>query len=430
MLSNVRILLATIVVVLVTGTHARSWAPRLSPADIFKRNAIRSLLSRNEATKLQAVAMLSRKYAQDPLTAEILLEVLPKLPSAGARRESMILMIRLLRRFDKPEVVEMLASLLNPNSHPGYTMAVLDTLSDLKASAALSSITPLAQSSYFQNSHAYRKTVIDTVITIADIKAIEGVDFLIEILPRLKGQPRFEVVRYLCHISHQRFGKKWEMWQTWWADNRDDFRFRYSSNTLRIGGMDVPPDFNWGLVPRFHGIAIYAGRVVFLIDSGGHSTDRKKSQPTFDATRRELTAAIEALPQETSFSIIFVGSKLNLWRRAPSIATDDNKESAIQFVKGQKLQLRRDTYGGLEKAFSIDSDVEAIYFVGFGGPSTGVTRSMQDIQLAVFKTNRPRRVSIHTIAIDVENHNFERFLNDLARGTKGVFHPIRSEAVK
>ena len=86
-----------------------------------------------------------------------------------------------------------------------------------------------------------------------------------------------------------------------------------------------------------------------------------------------------------------------VWRSYLVRATPADKQDAVRFVAALNPGGMTSAYNALETAFNFD--VEAIYFLTDGEPTSGKIVSPPAIVAAVSQANRSRRISIYSIGI-------------------------------
>ena len=116
--------------------------------------------------------------------------------------------------------------------------------------------------------------------------------------------------------------------------------------------------------PRTTGCRCTRHRLVFVLDTSGSMTG-----PRMDAAKRELVAAIEALPDYAEFGVVAFNSKVDQWQGKLVPATLAAKKAAARFVAARKAEATTASYDALEAAFRFDA--EAIYFLSDGRPKGG-----------------------------------------------------------
>jgi len=172
-------------------------------------------------------------------------------------------------------------------------------------------------------------------------------------------------------------------------------------------------------VATYYGLPLYAFRLVFVLDTSG-----SMAGPRLDAAKRELNAAIEALPDYAEFGVVAFNSRVDLWQSKLVPATLAAKKAATRFVSAQKADATTASYDALEAAFRFDA--EAVYFLSDGAPKGGKIAQPDAIVNAISALNRTRRISIYTIGIGPGEPGgpLDAFLDVLAKENLGSYRRV------
>lgn len=272
---------------------------------------------------------------------------------------------------------------------------------------ALRMLMLMTRARFFDEHFGFRRC---TVQGLTEVKDLEGITHLINLLPRFKGLVQFDVVSHLVAATGQNFGDDAEKWKSWWRTNR---------------GKSPPPDKSpvppIGTYGQYYGIPICAKRVVFVLDTSMSMRGAK-----IDAAKTELIRAVLELPKEVFFDIIAFDDSPRVWQRELVPATDPLKRVAVNVVREQPLKFKTASYDALEAAFALDP--EAIFFLSDGAPVGGKIDDPGQIIATISEWNRVRRISIHSIGIgtgDAKTDVFGRFMKGLAEANWGVYKPVK-----
>lgn len=272
---------------------------------------------------------------------------------------------------------------------------------------ALRMLMLMTRARFFDEHFGFRRC---TVQGLMEVKDLEGITQLINLLPRFKGLVQFDVVSHLVAATGQNFGDDAEKWKTWWTANRGKSQPPEKS--------PVPPIGTYG---QYYGIPICAKRVVFVLDTSLSMRGAK-----IDAAKTELIRAVLELPKEVYFDLIAFDDSPRVWQRELVPATDQMKRVAVNVVREQPLKFKTASYDALEAAFALDP--EAIFFLSDGAPFGGKIDDPGQIISTISEWNRVRRISIHSIGIgtgDAKTDVFGRFMKGLAEANWGVYKPVR-----
>ena len=240
-----------------------------------------------------------------------------------------------------------------------------------------------------------------------------SVEALVALLPKIDGEVRGDVVRYLEEISHERFDCDAKAWQAWWKNHSAGFKFP-EDTAARRGQVAVPQGGR-----SYYGLPLYARRVVFVIDVSG-----SMAGPRLAMAQRELTNVVAGLPEDASLGLVAFSTQVLPWRKELAVATKANKQDAYRFINRLWAKGRTATYDALDVAFHYDA--EAIYLLSDGSPNHGKIVIPAGIITAISGANRGRRVSIYTIGIApgaAEGAN-EQFMKILAEQNFGLYKRV------
>ncbi len=278
---------------------------------------------------------------------------------------------------------------------------------DQQAVTALQRMTGLK---FFSDVFGCRRAVVQGLCAI---RLPEAIDALVDLLSKVDGEVRGDIVRYLEAVTHQHFGINAGAWQSWWKDHREGFDFpaKESQSALTPAAMA-------GL-PSYYGLPIQAKHLVFVVDISGSMEGLR-----INTLKRELTATIDALPAETTFNIVVFSTRVSVWQKNLVPATQSNKQKGRQYVYGLRPGGRTASYDALETAMGFD--VEAIYFLSDGDPNAGQISVPEAIVAAVVQANRVRRISVYTIGIcpGPAGGPLDNFMRSLAEQNLGIYRRV------
>ncbi len=144
---------------------------------------------------------------------------------------------------------------------------------------------------------------------------------------------------------------------------------------------------------------------MFIIDHSGSMREYAGGQSRLDRAKFELTRAIEALPPDSEFALLFYDSDIHLWRDELVVANEENKRKAIYFVSRLEYGSKTNTYGSLCRALEFDDDLEAVFLLTDGRPTAGAIIHPMAIVDDILHRNRFRHLNFNTIGIAVGRSN-------------------------
>jgi uncharacterized protein YegL len=232
---------------------------------------------------------------------------------------------------------------------------------------------------------------------------------------KIDGEARAYAMESLMLVSGQRFTTPAE-WATWWTANKSTFEYPRPFARPPFRALQYRP---FDSESSFYGFPIYAKRLVFVLDSSGSMQGQRLA-----TAKRELSAAVQQLRDNVQFAIVVFNGDVIYWRRQLATATTPVKAEAVQFVDRIAARSNTATYEGLQGAFNFD--VEAIYLLTDGAPTSGRVVEPGAIVEAITVQNRARRQSIYTIGVNPGEVDslFEVFLRNLADQNYGLYRRV------
>jgi hypothetical protein len=293
------------------------------------------------------------------------------------------------------------------NSKQGVlaVLATADELGTHDTAESLAALRSLSAKECCVKNFACRRA---TVHGILRTKRPEVVSVLIEVVGRFDGEVRADVVSRLTALTQQEFGNDVAAWREWWQTHKDSFKPRASLGAIPGAGQ--------GQGGSFYGFVLRAKRLVFVIDISGSMAGERIA-----TAKRELIQAINQLPEENEFGVVVFNQRATYSTRKLQPATRAVKRAAVQFVERLQADGLTATFDALDMAFLFD--VEAVYFLSDGEPTTGRYVLPGEILSAVQKANYSRRISIYTIGISPGEPGsiLDAFLDKLASQNYGTY---------
>ncbi|MCD6367421.1 MAG: VWA domain-containing protein, partial [Bacteroidales bacterium] len=155
----------------------------------------------------------------------------------------------------------------------------------------------------------------------------------------------------------------------------------------------------------------------------------EKSLTKLQKARKELIPAIKGLPEDALFDIIIFENTVKVWRTGMVEASKSNKRAAQTYLETLKSGGGTNIYDAMGKAFEMagtnvsDSmkpiNVETVFLLSDGAPSSGSVTSPDGIREAVKKWNSYHRITIHTIGLGKDCD--ENFMKGLATDNNGIY---------
>lgn len=225
-------------------------------------------------------------------------------------------------------------------------------------------------------------------------------------------------------------------WGSWWRkiksgidpddptvsgrDTASYFTFPVHSDRV-LFVLDVSGSMEWPNAPRAAGIkpSDWRGRRIDLAHSelfGALRALAKQNKgriPKKGAKRR--TGDLPYAPDEngveppTLFKVAVFAGHVAGFPKEPVLATEENVELAIKWLKQQLPRGGTNTHGALEFALAQDA-IDTVFFLSDGVPSVGKIEEPEHILADVRRMNRFRRMTINTVALIVGKASVEKAL--------------------
>lgn len=289
-------------------------------------------------------------------------------------------------------------------------ISLVDELGRMADPTSISTLVKLSKQPLFEQEFSFRRSI---VLALTQVQEPEGVEALLDILDKAKGEVRTDISRYLTAISGEQHEVDAKAWREWWEAHKEGFEF--PPRGVRAVARAAPVRS----MTQYYGMPIYAQRLVFVIDASlSMRGDR------IEAAKSELINAIEELPEGVYFDVIAFHISVVPWQKKLVIASPENKKQAIAFVQSLDLGRATVSYDALEAA--LDFDAESIYFLTDGVPRGGKVVNTFQIVDILTRLNRVRRITINSIGIHVgpEGNPFDDFLKTLAESNYGEYRRV------
>jgi HEAT repeat protein len=218
------------------------------------------------------------------------------------------------------------------------------------------------------------------------------------ILLMREGNLRSKKAAYeaMLSVSGQDYGYAPDVWAKWWQEKK-------KGNVG--GGGELKPGERIS-VATYYNFKIFSDRVLFIVDVSGSMEwpESKQDYPNRIAVaKRELVKAIKALDEKTLFNLSTFAGHVNPWHRDGEVPADEgNKKAALAWIDAALLPRgATNTYGALMEGLERNPQIDTMYFLSDGIPSTGKYEVPEEILIKLRYANRFRRVIIHTIALAI-----------------------------
>lgn len=411
----------------------------------------RILEGKNDSARVAAIQSVSQGFQTrsevTPIVAKALIELsgdprfrraekrgIPNLPDGVA------LMIEFVGTVETSEATNALVELLDCG-HVYWVMASVNSLCKNQRHDAIDRISQLLSSEYFDASYGFRFTLARGLRKMRHPKAWETLSQLYDLVD---GQLAHRCREEFASVTVEEFDGDTQRFHTWrgrvgldtpekkQTDGLSQEPPAQTSNLAMPQKMALAPSKSAAsyirqrtLAPsKYYGIDIFARRLLFVLDRSGSMNTQIYSHTRLQRAKRELINAITGLDEQCEFGILIFDTDVKAWKEALIEATEENKTEAIRYV--QKLSAGRstNTYGALRTSIDFDDQLEAIFVLTDGDPTTGLITNPTTILQDILRRNETRHITINTIAIAVDPL-IEGFLRKLTVPSQGEFKSVR-----
>jgi len=272
-----------------------------------------------------------------------------------------------------------------------------------------------------------RFVAIDALLSL---RHKQGVAKLIERIGVETGRMRRRIADVLWQLTAQPFDEDVAAWQGWWAEAGEKFevvtekeldKAERAREKRRLTARTVA-------TAKFFGIKVESHRVIFIIDVSGSMIESmygrfigKRGAARIDVAKQELKQAIENLEPGALFNVFAFSSGVARWQKEGiGTNTEQSRAEALEWVERLGASGATNLYDTMKIAFA-DKDVDTIFVMSDGEPTSGEVIDPHRIRQDVAFWNQHRKIKIHTVAI---GGNLE-VLEWLAKDAGGTYLQMR-----
>ncbi len=253
-----------------------------------------------------------------------------------------------------------------------------------------------------------RDLLKDKVPIVREIAAISAGTYKMEplmkelVLLMREGNLRAKQKSYeaMKAISGQDFGYAPDVWAKWVQDKKQG----------KLSETGEFKDRERISVGTYYKFKIFSDRVLFIIDVSG-SMQWPDSHPNrIEVATRELVKAIKSLNEKTLFNMATFAGHVSTWNQDGEVpATEANKKKALAWIKRALLPRgATNTHAALMEGLERNPQVDTVFFLSDGIPSTGAYEVPEEILIKLRYANRFRKVIFHTIAVVLGRPSIEK----------------------
>jgi hypothetical protein len=376
--------------------------------------------------------------------------------TVGSKKYGLALKVEAIRSAANQgaQMISAMISALDKAKKPDEVAALIFGLAMLKDEAK--SITPKLIELLDSDDAGVRE---QAALALVHMKAPESIEPLIRLLAREDGLARKRVSAVLEILTGEQHGTNVAAWQRWFADKGAD----YAAGKVPLGNGTPSKHEEYNKKNYYYGIPQDGKSIIYIIDCSGSMVldkddpqweanaqrpdnpipipARDKNNSRGEASKQELSQALEQLNSKKTFNIIWYNHAATAFKKKMVPATPENIKAAQKWLKTLPAYSSTNIYDALKMAFTFagrgafDSayavNFEQIFLMTDGKPTlqgVGDDDPMKIVEGAR-KWNSMKRVQIHTIAFGKEyiDHNF---MHMLAEENGGEYRIVLPDGVK
>jgi len=231
---------------------------------------------------------------------------------------------------------------------------------------------------------------------------------LIERLAKDPGRLGKRIGEVLWQFTAQPFDDDPVRWRTWWGEASAKFELVASKDVEKAAKLREEQRLKarTSSAAKFFGLQIESHRVIFIIDVSGSMIESmyghyvgKRAAARIDVAREQTIQAIRNLDSSALFNIYAFSSGVEKWKQdSTGTNNEESRKAAITWVERLGAMGATNLYDSVKLAFE-DKDVDTIYLMSDGEPTTGEVIDPHRIREDIVFWNKHRKIKIHTVAI-------------------------------
>lgn len=273
-----------------------------------------------------------------------------------------------------------------------------------------------------------RQVRLEALQSVGNARKRESVPALIGVVRREKARLRDNAATTLRLFTGQDFGLRADSWQRWWDKEGKSTPLPRYEDALAAETERKKKASEGATRTSFYGLQVQSDAVVFILDVSGSmsapaqghskrtSTKRGGATTRLGVAQEELLSVLETFPEGDKFGMIFFSTAVNAWLDELVEMDEDTREESSDYVNRQAADGGTSIYDALEVAFELEN-LDTIYLLSDGDPSTGKVIDPGNIRLDVQRWNAVRKIEINGIAVGQPS----RLLKWLAEDTGGRY---------
>src|SRR5260221_123876 len=243
---------------------------------------------------------------------------------------------------------------------------------------------------------------------IENLHAQEGIPAIIARMAKEDGRILSEFSATLYRLTGQPFEDNAAAWDNWWKQAGATFELLTAEKLEKVKATAEDLRLKQGtrVQSKFFGIRIVSHKLILIIDVSLSMNehveaeyDGKTGQTRIELAKAEMDKAIQSLDPGAFFNVVAFCGDVTRWLEGGlQAASQKNRDEAQAFVDKSMLGSGTSTYDALKEAFK-DPDVDTIFLLSDGEPTTGEEIDPIVIREHVKQWNDHRGIVINAIAI-------------------------------
>ena len=254
--------------------------------------------------------------------------------------------------------------------------------------------------------HSDWSTRLEALKLLEEARVPESVGKIVAQMKSEEGRMVHEFADTLFDLTGQPFRTRWGNWEAWWDKEGADFKPISKSELRKRRKEEEERRLRQVTAVKFFGIRIISHRVIFIIDVSGSMNEVTRAEYVGDqgearitVAQRELKKCIDGLDPKALFNILTFSGGVDPWLEdGVEDSGARSRDEAKEFVDRLGAMGGTNLYGALQHAFE-DPDVDTIFVLSDGEPSTGDVIDPFEIRAHVKRWNAERDIEINSIAV-------------------------------
>jgi len=228
------------------------------------------------------------------------------------------------------------------------------------------------------------------------VRSVSTIPLLLDRLGVERGRMLQDVVDALVALTGQDLRSE-RQWRDFWADHAAGFQLAKvaaSAARKRTRSDDA------STTRTYYSLPVVSTAVMFVVDHSGSMAAPVGTGGTtrLEEAKRQLVRVLGSTPDGYRVGVVTFDTNVQTLQDRLVELNERTRSDLVGRVQALRIGSATNVHDGLAAAFA-DPDVDTIYLLTDGAPSTGPIVEPAALRAAVARWNRTRRIRIHTIAI-------------------------------